>query len=206
VTTDFEELKRDSAWPPTANGMPDLPADDYPDTLLWQYVQAREPGSLEGELHSLAVNLARLSDKAVREYRAARGCLTAYVETPARVESLEGHMLLLQATDHLENCLDAVRRAEGYLSTRAFAAVVTPTQQAMLGDLHKGVRGLRNSIQHAEERFAECRVPDGDPLFPAMTNDCVYFAGGHVFYAEVAALLIIVWLLASAGVDAVTPD
>jgi hypothetical protein len=41
VTT-FEELTRESAWPPTSNGMP-LLGDEYPDNLLWQYFAASEP-------------------------------------------------------------------------------------------------------------------------------------------------------------------
>ena len=158
--TTFDELKRKSAWPPTSNGMPHL-GDDYPDTLLWQYFIASE--SLDGDLHSLAVNLARLSDKAIREYRAASDDLTAFLDTPCGVERLEGHTRLLQATDHLENCIDAIRRAEGFFDTPAFKRVTTAENWEMLKDLHRDLRKIRNSIQHAEGRFAESRIPEGDP-------------------------------------------
>jgi hypothetical protein len=84
--TTFEDVVRVSSWPPTTNGTPVLSVDDYPDTLLAQYIGASE--SHEGELHSLAVNLARIADKAVREYRAAGEYLSAFVETPG-VESIE---------------------------------------------------------------------------------------------------------------------
>ena len=89
--TTFEELREQSAWPPTSNGMPPL-GEDFPDTLLWQYIAASGP--LDGDLHSLAVNLARLSDKAVREYRAASEHLTEFLESPGGVESLQGPMPL----------------------------------------------------------------------------------------------------------------
>ena len=86
--------------------MPDL-GEDYLDTLLWQYIAAS--GSLDGEFHSLVGNLARLSDKAIREYREAREYLTAFLETTGGVESIEGHTRLLRATDQLESCIDAGR-------------------------------------------------------------------------------------------------
>lgn len=181
--------------------MPDL-GDDYPDTLLWQYFTA--PESLDGDLHSLAVNLARLSDKAIREYRAANDDLTAFLDTPHGVERLEGHTRLLEATDHLENCIDAIRRAEGFFDTSAFKAVTTAENQEMLKELHRGLRKIRNSIQHAEERFAEGRIPEGDPLLPAMTSDCLYFAEEYIPYAEIAALAITMWQLANVGIQAVT--
>jgi hypothetical protein len=197
----FDELKRESAWPPVSNGMPHL-GDDFPDTLLWQYFTASE--SLDGDLYSFAVNLARLSDKAIREYRAASDDLTAFLCTPRGVERMEGHTLLLRATDRLENCIDAIRRAEGFFDTSAFKRVTTAENIEMLKELHLGVRRIRNSIQHAEDRFREGRIPEGDPLFPAMTSDCVYFAGEYIPYAEIAALAIMVWHLASVGIKAVT--
>ncbi len=199
--TTFEELKRKSAWPPVSNGMPDL-GDDYPDTLFWQYFTASD--SLDGDLHSLVVNLARLSDKAIREYRAASDDLTAFLDTPRGVERLEGHTRLLRATDHLENCIDAIRRAEGFFNTSAFKRVTATQHGEMLKDLHRGVHDIRNSIQHAEERFAEGRIPEGDPLFPAMTSDCLYFAGAYIPYAEIAALAMTVRQLASVGITAVS--
>jgi hypothetical protein len=201
--TSFQDLRKESAWPPTRNGMPDLGAE-YPDTLLAQYIAASE--SLEGDFHPLAANLARLADKAVREYRAASHCLTGFVETPSGVESIEGHTLLLRATDHVENCIDAVRRAEGFFATPAFKGVTTQDNREMLKTLHKGVHDIRNSIQHADERFAQGRILEGEPLFPAMTSDCVYFAGEYLVYGEIAARVIIVWEMGAAGVSAVTSD
>ena len=176
VTT-FEELREQSAWPPTSNGMPPL-GEDFPDTLLWQYIAASGP--LDGDLHSLAVNLARLSDKAVREYRAASEHLTEFLESPGGVESLQGHTSLLRATDCVENCIDAIRRAEGFFRTSAFTGVTTAENREMLKELHRDLREIRNSIQHAEERLAEGRIPEGEPLLPAMASDCLYFAGKYI--------------------------
>lgn len=199
--TDFDEVKQASSWPPTNNGMPALD-DLYTDTLLWQYIAADGVRSLPAGQHALVVNLARLSDKAVREYRIARDCMTSFFEIPTGVACLEGHTTLLCATDHLENCIDAIRRAEGHFDTHAFKDLTSEKDRDMLKDLHEGTRRIRNAIQHAEERLDKGRIPEDDPLFPAMTTECVYFAGEYLPYAEIAALVMEVWQLASAGVVA----
>ena|ERR1700683_347483 len=134
-----------------------------PGALLWQYFSS--PETLDGDLHSLVVNLARLADKAVREYRAASDDLTAFLRTRRGVERLKGHTRLLRATDHFENCIDAIRRAEGFFDTSTFKDVVTAENREMLKDLHRGVRKIRNSIQHAQERFAEGRILEATQSF-----------------------------------------
>lgn len=117
-----------------------------------------------------------------------------------------GHTQLLRATDHLENCIDAVSRTEGFLETQAFKDATTPAQREMLLALCGGVHALRNSIQHAEARLAsEGRVREGEPLFPALMSGGVYFAGDHLFYGELAGLVIHVWQLAAAGIEAAEP-
>lgn len=108
----------------------------------------------------------------------------------------------MRAIDHLENCIDAVRRAEGFFSTQTFKDVTTPDQQEMLKTLHKDTRKFRNSIQHGEEVLGSTRVPEGEPVFPAATSDGLYFAGHFLPYAELGALVIIVWELAAGSVDA----
>lgn len=113
---------------------------------------------------------------------------------------------LLRATDHLENCIDAVRRVESFFDAPAFERVTTSQNRAMLKELHSGVHRIRNSIQHADERLAQGRIPEGEPLFPAMTTDAVYFAGECLVYGEITALVMMVWELAAAGVKAVTDE
>ena len=95
-----------------------------------------------------------------------------------------------------------MRRAESFFDTPAFGNVTTADDRQMLTQLHRDVRKIRNSIQHAEERFAEGRIPEGEPLIPAMTSDCLYFAEEYIPYAEVTALAMIVWQLANVAVRA----
>lgn len=55
-------------------------------------------------------------------------------------------------------------------------------------------------------RSVSACIAEGDPLFPAMTSDCLYFAEEYISYAEIAALAMIVWQLANVGIKAVTAD
>ena len=200
-TLTLRDLEKASAWPPSKNGMPELP-EDYFDILLAGYIGGTVP--LEPGLHAVAVNLARLSDKAVREYRAARSRLSEFIETPGGVTSLTGHSLLLQATDHGENCVDAIRRGEAFLYTRPFKSFLTGEQRNMLKTLHEGVRRLRDAIQHADERIFRGGVPPGDPVFAAMTSEGIYYAGEFLPYAELLSLVMVLWQVADVGVQAVT--
>jgi hypothetical protein len=208
-----EEMLADGSWPPSSNEMPSL--DDYPAAQLLRFVAASSfegSGWLTPAEHALSANLARLADKAVREYRAASDCLTAFVEArhswepsflaPEESMSVEGQTQLLRAADHIENCIEAVRRAEGFFDTAAFKAVTTPEQQAMLRDLHREVHDMRNAIQHAEERLEFGKVPPGEPVFIAVTTHGVYFAGEHVLYGELAALVMMLWMAAEVGIQA----
>jgi hypothetical protein len=81
--------------------------------------------------------------------------------------------------------------------------MATPDQLEILKTVHEGVRAMRHSIQHADERIVkEQRVPEGEPLFPAISNDGIYFAGDHLFHGELAGTVIQVWLVAAAGIEA----
>jgi len=128
-------------------------------------------------------------------HRGSRGFVVASVRRPGT--SIYGKIGL-----HLENCIDAIRRAEGFLSSRGFQSVSTPDQRDVLRKLHSGVRLLRNAIQHAERDIDNGRVAEGEPVWPAATTYGVFFAGKLVVHAELAALIVHLWELASAGVSA----
>jgi hypothetical protein len=69
------------------------------------------------------------------------------------------------------------------------------------GERDAGARGRLPG--HAAAQY-KGRVPEGEPLFPAMTTDAVYFAGEYVVYGEIAALVMMVWELAAIGIQAVS--
>jgi hypothetical protein len=198
-------------WPPTRNGMPDL--GKYSADRFFRYVFAVsfEDGEwLMGPHRWLLANLARLTDKAVREYQEAGACLDAYVDARAKAGAHEGDFFaagmpiealgrLLRAADHLEDCIDAVRRAAGFLDTQIFKNSLTPEQHRNHMSRQKAVVDMRNHIQHAEERLERgVAGREGDPMFIAVHSDGVYFAGETLSYGELAARIISLWLIVTA--------
>jgi hypothetical protein len=204
---DFEH----GAWP-TSNEMP--PLGCRPDNLFLQYTIAlafEGSDSLSREGRWFLANVSRLADKAVREYDACRSALDAFLAGGLRApsplsapdaRSVESLTQLLRAADHLENCIDATRRATRFLDTAAFRAWTTQENRTMLADLASGVQRIRNSIQHAEERLEKGRIPDGEPVFVALRSEGAYFAGDFLPYADLAALVIVLWEIAAGLIGA----
>jgi hypothetical protein len=97
----------------------------------------------------LFTNFSRLTDKALREYDAARAELLLYLspgDGPLRTS------FYLRAIDHMENCVSATHRA--VLNARALRAGkigrggprVTPRQEQQLAF-------LRNAVEHSDEKL-----------------------------------------------------
>jgi len=97
----------------------------------------------------LFMNFSRLTDKALREYDAARAELLLYVsphDGPLRITPY------LRAIDHMENCVSAAHRA--VLNAQALqenkigrsAPRLTPRQKDRLAF-------LRNAIEHSDEKL-----------------------------------------------------
>jgi len=105
----------------------------------------RDPPSL-----SIAMNLCRLTDKALREYDASRTELTLYLEpndSPGiRISPY------LRAIDHMENSVDATHRA--ILNIRALrerrqaggALPITSVQE-------RDVKRIRDAVEHSDEKL-----------------------------------------------------
>jgi hypothetical protein len=204
----FEELTAETDWPPSRNGMPEL--GDFTDDCFQRYVFAcawEEPTWLTHEEHWLTANLARLVDKAVREYRAASACLDVFVTDrsaprpdffgPAETVSVDAQRELMRAVDHLENCIDATRRALGFVHTDAFRTSTNAQVPVLLTELNKPIRRLRDAIQHANRDLDEGKVEAGDPVFVAVTSDAAYLGGEVVLFAELGSLIMMLWLFMS---------
>jgi hypothetical protein len=104
------------------------------------------------------VNLCRLTDKAINEYKAARAAVMDYV-------SSEGNpAYLLRAIEHLENCIDAIYRA--VLNGEALrnnnigrgAPRLTDKQRASL-------KAVRDAIEHSDERLLQLSRGPSRPWF-----------------------------------------
>jgi hypothetical protein len=211
-------------FPPTRNGMPALKAD-YAPNLFVRYSAAlafEGAASLSYEEHWLTTNLARLTDKAIREHNGARELLDTFIEAShesrlranpilaAGLMPIEALAALLASSDRLENCIDALRRVDLFLRTRPFQDVVAATAHSypppFLDELHEGVRLIRNRIVHAEEDLEEGKIPPGEPLLAAPGADGVSFSGRSVLYAELGALIVTLWHLANAVIEPTAED
>jgi hypothetical protein len=96
----------------------------------------------------LFMNFSRLTDKALREYDAARAELLLYVSPH------DGLRLgpYLRAIDHMENCVSATHRA--VLNARALRANKIGRAAPRLTQLQEQrLAHLRNAVEHSDEKL-----------------------------------------------------
>ena len=100
-------------------------------------------------MFGLFMNFSRLTDKALREYDAARAELLLYVSPHDGILRTSPY---LRAIDHMENCVSAAHRA--VLNARALQANkigraaprLTPRQEQRLAF-------LRDAVEHSDEKL-----------------------------------------------------
>jgi hypothetical protein len=114
------------------------------------------PGNREPRAYpyrGLWLNLVRLTDKALREYDAARAELLDYSSSIGS----RHFSPVFRAVDHLENCIGATHRA--VLNARALrvAGFAKDSPMPTAGQEDR-LRLVRNRIEHAEERLVDGRI------------------------------------------------
>jgi len=139
----------------------------------------------------LFMNFSRLTDKALREYDAARAELLLYVSPPDEILRTSPY---LRAIDHMENCVSATHRA--VLNARALQASkigragprLTPRQEERLAH-------LRNAIEHSDEKLQGKQFgkspPFGkpDPYSLRLANTCMVIGPNVVTYKELVSAM-----------------
>jgi hypothetical protein len=132
----------------------------------------------------LFMNFSRLTDKALREYDAARGELLLYVsphDGPLRTTPY------LRAIDHMENCVGAAHRA--VLNARALRAnkigraarPLTPGQEQRLAY-------LRHAVEHSDEKLRgkqhgkSLAFDKSDPYSLRLANTCMVIGKNVLAY------------------------
>jgi hypothetical protein len=138
----------------------------------------------------LFMNFSRLTDKALREYDAARAELLLYVSPHDGLRTSP----YLRAIDHMENCVSATHRA--VLNARALQANkigragprLTPRQE-------QRVAYLRNAIEHSDEKlqgkqFGKSR-PFGkpDPYSLRLANTSMVIGTNVLTYKELVSAM-----------------
>jgi hypothetical protein len=147
-------------WPPTENRMPSLARLDSKNVLnvvLNSLVGDRGVQGIPGR--PLMVHLARLMDKTILSYEEARRELDRYVTAPRDRFPLSP---LLRAQDHLETCIDALRRADAFAEAlrRLEEAPHMPRPSPPHRTAMATVKQFRDRLQHTDEGIQRC-VADG---------------------------------------------
>jgi hypothetical protein len=143
------------------------------------------------ELKGIFVNLVRLTDKALREYDAARAELIRYVDV---YESSFAVGPYVRAIDHMENCIDTSYRA--VLNARALYANGYGRKVLQLTDnQERRLRFIRNTIEHSDERLIgapAARQPvfqASDPFTLRLANRVMIVGRDALTYRELAMVI-----------------
>jgi hypothetical protein len=99
-------------------------------------------------LIGLFTNFVRLTDKALREYGAARAELLLYLRPSETLRTA----FYLRAIDHMENCVGATHRA--VLNSKALCDHKIGRSGPRLTDRQETrLRDVRNAIEHSDEKL-----------------------------------------------------
>ena len=97
--------------------------------------------------------------------------------------------LLLQATDHFENCLNALNRTVVFARRirRDQGSPQVPRGMTILSEgVMSRINTIRNAIKHIEEKIARGRVVDGDTIALTVKSDSIEFRGEEIYFTELA--------------------
>jgi hypothetical protein len=112
------------------------------------------------------MNFSRLTDKALREYNAARAELLLYVAPPDEFRIGP----YLRAIDHMENCVSAIYRA--VLNAQALRANKIGRAAPRLTQLQEQrLKGLRDAVEHSDEKLLGKQVLTYKELVSAMRTE-----------------------------------
>ncbi len=143
-------------------------------------------------LMGLWMNFVRLTDKALREYDAARAELATYV---ARYEDAWALGPYLRAIDHMENCVSATHRA--VLNARALRANGFGGRAPQLTERQEQrLRYLRNTVEHTDERLIGNPARPASPVFRPrqpfalrLSNRTMIIGGDVLTYKELVSAI-----------------
>jgi hypothetical protein len=142
-------------------------------------------------LIGLFTNFARLTDKALREYDAARAELVLYVASHGGLRT----DLHLRAVDHMENCVGAAHRA--VLNARALwenrvgrnGPRLTELQEQRLG-------GVRHAVEHSDEKIRGIQknkkwppFAAGEPYSLRLANRSMVIGANVLTYKELVSAM-----------------
>ena len=133
-------------------------------------------GPLSPRAAALRRNVVRLADKAVWEYSAARAAVLAQIAEGNRTheEMKQGRIIYTFGfTDHMENCLNAVRRVLSlleHLRSEPTAPLQYRDTRRLIEAHARLIIGIRDTLEHLGERFQD-EIRQGDPVILKFGDD-----------------------------------
>lgn len=165
--------------------------------LLNTFFRGRGPRKLRTSI--LVRRFIILVDQVVHEYGLARERLTEYHTTSAHVLSP-----LLRASGHVENCLNALRRALRFAKAIRRDRDGPPVPKAVAAILqiaYDRVTPLRNAAEHMDELILAGKLPDGAAMVPVLQNGQIELAEATIEFGELRTWVVAVHNVAVAFAD-----
>jgi hypothetical protein len=167
--------------------MPEVPARASRTILAFALFRLTGPFHPDHRVSAAATNFLRLVDSSVRSYRAARQDLIQW-----STEQAQDLLLLLAASSHLENCVNAFIRAidMARYMRRIAPEGLLPRKAPVLSDaVVKPFNDLRNATEHTDDDIRKGNLVAGEPFIPKPTATAFVSYGITVPYLELAARL-----------------
>lgn len=125
--------------------------------------------NMEPHIEKYRKNFVRLVDKAVYEYNEARGAIIA------QIEDKQATIYIPAIINHLENCINAIRRSLKLLDRirnhpRA-PFIMDKNTYKLINSYSKDVTSIRDTIEHIDERIAKDEIKKNCPVALDISED-----------------------------------
>ena len=150
------------------NEMPDLSGLNAPvvrDQILNWLLRGR--GSTDRQTQIFLTGFIRMADKAHFEYQQARHALDRYIAG-------QGASQLFRNADHLETCLNSIKRALNFverLASQKKGPGIPRITRRWLNANTRSVPSIRNTIEHMDDAVATGELGPGEAVALALTDD-----------------------------------
>lgn len=182
---------------PTECKMPDLSGLDPLMNRLVIQALVGEPG-LSQKTGLYRRNFIRLVDRALREYHEARGLILAQIaemnRSLAEMSSEGRSIYLLMFPDHIESCINAVRRLYrllGRIKSEKESPGLPRELRRRIGRLEETIVIIRDAIEHMDELIRNGEIAVGKPVMATGSEnwDAVMVSNYELRFEELAMVL-----------------
>ncbi len=177
--------------------MPDLSGLDTLINRLIVQILIGDP-SLSRKAALYRKNFIRLVDKALREYKEARGAILADVaeaNRPVKELRKRGREIhVIEFTDHIETCINAVSRLFNLLE-RIKSEKQSPgwprELRRLLETKSESIANIRNAVEHIDEKIQKGEIGPGKPIMLTVSenDEALIVANYEIKFEELAMVL-----------------